>query len=94
MSSQYPQEKTRRWHPPLPSPIPFVLINPITTAFINRTNGSLRHVNIKLDKTRRFTEALRLRDEAVKYGLKIMIGCMASTSLAMAPAFIVAHGLI
>ncbi|QZN94503.1 N-acetyl-D-Glu racemase DgcA [Symbiopectobacterium purcellii] len=54
--------------------------------------GRYDMVNIKLDKTGGLTEALRLRDEAVKHGLKIMVGCMVSTSLAMAPAFIVAQG--
>lgn len=54
--------------------------------------GRYDMINIKLDKTGGLTEALRLRDEAVKHGLKIMVGCMVSTSLAMAPAFIVAQG--
>ncbi len=49
-------------------------------------------VNIKLDKTGGLTEALLLRDEALKHGLKIMVGCMVATSLAMAPAILVAQG--
>lgn len=54
--------------------------------------GRYDMINIKLDKTGGLTEALRLRDEALQHGLKIMVGCMVSTSLAMAPAFIVAQG--
>ena len=49
-------------------------------------------VNIKLDKTGGLTEALRLRDEARKLGLQVMVGCMVGTSLAMAPAVILARG--
>jgi len=49
-------------------------------------------VNIKLDKTGGFTEALLLREAAERRGLRIMVGCMVSTSLAMAPALLVAQG--
>jgi L-alanine-DL-glutamate epimerase-like enolase superfamily enzyme len=48
--------------------------------------------NIKLDKTGGLTEALALKAEAVAAGMQIMVGCMVSTSLAMAPALIVAQG--
>jgi L-alanine-DL-glutamate epimerase-like enolase superfamily enzyme len=60
---------------------------------------SLRHivdrydmVNIKLDKTGGLTEALRLREAAEAKGLQIMVGCMLATSLAMAPATLLAQG--
>ena len=43
-------------------------------------------INIKLDKTGGLTRALALAEEARTLGLEIMIGCMVSTSLAMAPA--------
>ena len=43
-------------------------------------------INIKLDKTGGLTEALRLAAEARSLGLRVMTGCMVSTSLAMAPA--------
>lgn len=43
-------------------------------------------VNIKLDKTGGLSEALRAAQQARKMGLKVMIGCMAGSSLAMAPA--------
>jgi len=49
-------------------------------------------VNIKLDKTGGLTEALALRDAARGVGLGVMVGCMVATSLAMAPAFLVAQG--
>jgi L-alanine-DL-glutamate epimerase-like enolase superfamily enzyme len=49
-------------------------------------------VNIKLDKTGGLTAALHLKSEALARGLKIMIGCMVGTSLAMAPAALLASG--
>jgi len=49
-------------------------------------------VNIKLDKTGGLTEALRLTAEARALGLEIMAGCMVATSLAMAPAILIAQG--
>jgi L-alanine-DL-glutamate epimerase-like enolase superfamily enzyme len=49
-------------------------------------------VNIKLDKTGGLTEALRLTAEARSLGLEIMAGCMVATSLAMAPALLIAQG--
>ena len=48
-------------------------------------------VNIKLDKAGGLTEALRMTHEAHALGLKIMCGCMVATSLAMAPALIIAQ---
>jgi L-Ala-D/L-Glu epimerase len=47
-------------------------------------------INIKLDKTGGLTAALELADAAEAQGLKIMVGCMMATSLAMAPAFVLA----
>ena len=49
-------------------------------------------VNVKLDKTGGLTEALALRDAARAAGFGIMVGCMLATSLAMAPALLVAQG--
>lgn len=49
-------------------------------------------VNIKLDKAGGLTEALALKSEARARGLEIMAGCMVATSLAMAPALLVAQG--
>jgi L-Ala-D/L-Glu epimerase / N-acetyl-D-glutamate racemase len=47
-------------------------------------------VNIKLDKTGGLTEALAMADAARAQGLQIMVGCMVATSLAMAPAMLLA----
>ncbi len=48
-------------------------------------------VNIKLDKSGGLTEALKLRDRAQELGFGIMVGCMVGTSLAMAPAVLLAQ---
>jgi L-Ala-D/L-Glu epimerase len=48
-------------------------------------------VNIKLDKTGGLTEALAMADAAQALGFEIMIGCMVATSLAMAPAMLLAE---
>ncbi len=55
--------------------------------------GKYDMVNIKLDKTGGLTEALALRQEAEKMGFDIMVGCMVGSSLAMAPATLVAQGV-
>lgn len=47
-------------------------------------------VNIKLDKTGGLTAALELANAAEAKGLGIMVGCMMASSLAMAPAFVLA----
>jgi L-alanine-DL-glutamate epimerase-like enolase superfamily enzyme len=47
-------------------------------------------VNIKLDKTGGLTEALAMADAARALGFELMIGCMVATSLAMAPAMLLA----
>ncbi len=49
-------------------------------------------INIKLDKSGGLTEALLLKKEAEAAGFMIMIGCMVSTSLSMAPAMLLAQG--
>jgi L-alanine-DL-glutamate epimerase-like enolase superfamily enzyme len=54
--------------------------------------GRYQVVNIKLDKTGGLTGAFALRDAARAAGFGIMVGCMVSTSLAMAPAFVAAQG--
>ncbi|GJD49119.1 L-Ala-D/L-Glu epimerase [Methylobacterium crusticola] len=47
-------------------------------------------INIKLDKAGGLTEALLLARAARARGLSIMVGCMLGTSLAMAPAMLLA----
>ncbi len=52
--------------------------------------GRYDAVNVKLDKTGGLTEALATTGQARALGLKVMVGCMVATSLAMAPALLVA----
>ncbi|TNC48349.1 dipeptide epimerase [Rubellimicrobium rubrum] len=61
-------------------------------ASLPRLRGRYDMANIKLDKTGGLTEALALRDEARAMGFRVMVGCMVGTSLAMAPAVLVAQG--
>jgi len=60
---------------------------------LERLHGKYDFINIKLDKTGGLTEALLLKSAAEAAGFKIMVGCMVSTSLAMAPAMLVAQGV-
>jgi len=53
--------------------------------------GKYDAVNIKLDKTGGLTEALAMAAEAERLGFELMVGCMVATSLAMAPALLVAQ---
>ncbi|MEZ5883126.1 MAG: N-acetyl-D-Glu racemase DgcA [Paracoccaceae bacterium] len=54
--------------------------------------GKYDMVNVKLDKAGGLTEALALRDLARTEGYGVMVGCMVGSSLAMAPAVLVAQG--
>lgn len=54
--------------------------------------GKYDIVNIKLDKTGGLTEALALRKAALAEGYGVMVGCMVGSSLAMAPAVLLAQG--
>jgi L-alanine-DL-glutamate epimerase-like enolase superfamily enzyme len=62
------------------------------TASLDQLRGKYSMINIKLDKTGGLTEALALRDQARAAGFRIMAGCMLASSLAMAPAVLVAQG--
>jgi len=53
--------------------------------------GKYDAVNIKLDKTGGLTQALAMAGQAENMGFEIMVGCMVATSLAMAPAMLVAQ---
>ena len=59
---------------------------------LSHLSGKYDVVNIKLDKTGGLTEALALRDAARTAGFEVMVGCMVGSSLAMAPATLVAQG--
>jgi L-alanine-DL-glutamate epimerase-like enolase superfamily enzyme len=52
--------------------------------------GGYRVVNVKLDKAGGLTAALALARAARDAGFSVMVGCMVATSLAMAPAMVLA----
>ena len=58
---------------------------------LGSVSRAFHYVNIKLDKTGGLTEALALSRAARAAGFRIMVGCMAGTSLAMAPGMVVAQ---
>jgi len=58
-----------------------------------KLKGKYDMVNIKLDKTGGLTEALALKEEAIAQGYDVMVGCMVGSSLAMAPAVLLAQGV-
>jgi L-alanine-DL-glutamate epimerase-like enolase superfamily enzyme len=53
--------------------------------------GHFDVINIKLDKTGGLTEALAVAERARHLGFELMVGNMLGSSLAMAPAFLVAQ---
>lgn len=61
-----------------------------TSADLGRVDGLYDAVNIKLDKAGGLTAALDMAQQARARGLRIMVGCMVATSLAMAPAMLLA----
>ena len=62
-------------------------------ASLAHLKGKYDVVNIKLDKTGGLSEALLLKEAARAQGYDIMVGCMVGSSLAMAPATLVAQGV-
>ncbi|QIG51787.1 dipeptide epimerase [Nordella sp. HKS 07] len=60
-------------------------------AGVHKLIGKYDALNIKLDKTGGLTGALELARAARDSDLKIMVGCMLATSLAMAPAMLLAQ---
>jgi L-alanine-DL-glutamate epimerase-like enolase superfamily enzyme len=60
-------------------------------ASLEDLRGRYDAINIKLDKTGGLTEALALAAEAERMGFTLMVGCMVATSLAIAPAVLVAQ---
>ena len=76
----------------LHSPIPFCADESCQDrADLPRCGGRYAAINIKLDKAGGLTEALALVHEARAMNLDLMVGCMLSTSLGVAPAFLVAQ---
>lgn len=73
------------------SPIPLCADELVgTRKDLARASGLFACINIKLDKTGGLTEALLLAVEARKAGLQVMAGCMAGSSLCMAPSLVLA----
>jgi L-alanine-DL-glutamate epimerase-like enolase superfamily enzyme len=60
-------------------------------ASLSHLAGKYQAINLKLDKTGGLTEALALAAEAHRLRLALMVGCMISTSLAIAPALLIAQ---
>jgi L-Ala-D/L-Glu epimerase len=58
---------------------------------LDRLSGRYDAVNVKLDKAGGLTEALALAAEAERRGFAVMVGSMVATSLAVAPAMLVAQ---
>jgi L-Ala-D/L-Glu epimerase len=56
-----------------------------------KAQGRFDVINIKLDKTGGLTAALQLAAEARTRGFGLMVGCMAGSSLSMAPAMVLAQ---
>ena len=75
----------------LPRPVPICADESVhDRAGLDRLVGLYDAINIKLDKTGGLTEALALADAAQARGFSLMIGSMVGTSLAMAPAMVLA----
>jgi L-Ala-D/L-Glu epimerase / N-acetyl-D-glutamate racemase len=76
----------------IPHPIPICADESAhTRASLPALKGKYDAVNIKLDKTGGLTEALAMAQEAQERGFSVMVGCMVATSLAIAPAMLVAQ---
>ena len=74
------------------SPIPLVADEAChTIESLHGLKDKYQFVNLKLDKTGGLTHALKMKQAAHDMGFGIMVGCMASTSLAIYPAFLLAQ---
>ena len=74
------------------TPIPFCADESChTSADVERIAPYYQAINIKLDKAGGLTEAMAMAHAAQDLGLKIMVGCMLSTSLGIRPAFALAQ---
>ena len=76
----------------VPHPVPVCADESVHTAEdLESLRGLYDAINIKLDKTGGLTAALELRERAHELGFGVMVGCMVGTSLAMAPAVLLAQ---
>jgi L-alanine-DL-glutamate epimerase-like enolase superfamily enzyme len=64
-----------------------------TSADLPRLRNRYEVLNVKLDKSGGLTEALFLTRRARESGFKLMVGCMVSTSLGIAPARLLASAV-
>lgn len=62
-----------------------------TSADLESLRNRYSAINIKIDKTGGLTEGLKLLRKAEEMDYVIMVGCMLATSLAMAPAMLLAQ---
>jgi L-alanine-DL-glutamate epimerase-like enolase superfamily enzyme len=76
----------------LVSPIPLAADESCTdSSSLAQLAGRYQYITIKLDKCGGLTEAFAMADTAERLGLGLMVGNMCGTSLAMAPAFLLAQ---
>lgn len=76
----------------IPHPVPICADESVhTLEDLDTLSDRYDAINIKLDKTGGLTEALRMRDRARELGFGVMVGCMVGSSLAMAPAVLLAQ---
>ncbi|WP_062227820.1 N-acetyl-D-Glu racemase DgcA [Aureimonas frigidaquae] len=76
----------------IPHPVPICADESVhATADLARLCGRYDYVNLKLDKTGGLTEGVAFLREARRLGFGVMVGCMVGTSLAMAPAVLLAQ---
>lgn len=76
----------------IPHPVPVCADESVHTVDnLDGLRGLYDTVNIKLDKVGGLTAALELRARAREMGFGVMVGCMVGTSLAMAPAVLLAQ---
>jgi L-alanine-DL-glutamate epimerase-like enolase superfamily enzyme len=78
--------------PELKCPLPICADEPVNTPEdLPSVVGRYDFINIKLDKSGGLTAALDLAYAAREAGLRLMVGCMMGSSLAMAPAMLLAQ---
>lgn len=76
----------------IPRPVPICADESVHTEDdLESLLGLYDAINIKLDKAGGLTAALMLHERARALGFGVMVGCMVGTSLAMAPAVLVAQ---
>lgn len=76
----------------IPHPVPICADESVHAADdLDALLGLYDAVNIKLDKSGGLTAALSLRERARELGFGVMVGCMVGSSLAMAPAVLLAQ---